>query len=80
MKSKIQMWGHSLGLRIPKSFAAEAHLKKNSVIDISYEDGKLVITPFRRAAKTLEALLEKVTAQNLHGEMDFGPPSGREAW
>jgi antitoxin component of MazEF toxin-antitoxin module len=29
---------------------------------------------------TLAQLLAGVTSKNLHGEIDFGPPVGREAW
>ncbi len=28
MKTRIQKWGNSLALRIPKSFAAESHLEQ----------------------------------------------------
>jgi antitoxin MazE len=33
MRARIRKWGNSLALRIPKSFAAEASLKEESVVD-----------------------------------------------
>ena len=41
MQTKIQKWGNSLGLRIPRSFAAEAHVKEGSAVDLSVDKGPL---------------------------------------
>ena len=80
MKTRIQKWGNSLALRIPKSFAAESHLEQGMVVEVSLLDGKLVVTPLRPPAVTLEALLQGVTPENLHHEVDTGPAMGNEAW
>jgi len=34
MEAKIQKWGNSLALRIPKSFAAHVHFEQNTSVDI----------------------------------------------
>jgi len=34
MQIKIQQWGHSLALRIPKTYAADIKLQKGTVVDI----------------------------------------------
>ena len=80
MKTRIQKWGNSLALRIPKSFAAESHLEQGMLVDVSLLDGKLLVTPLRPPAVTLEALLAGITPQNLHHEVDTGPAVGHEAW
>lgn len=79
METKIQKWGNSLGLRIPKAFAKEAGVEAGSAVDISLEGGNLVIKPKVRRYK-LSDLLEDVTSENLHEAVDFGPPTGNEAW
>ena len=79
MKTRIQKWGNSLALRIPKSFAAESHLEQGMLVDVSLLDGKLLVTPLRPPAVTLEKLLEGITPQNLHHEVDTGPAVGSEA-
>jgi antitoxin MazE len=79
MRSQVQKWGNSLALRIPKSFAFEAGLRENGVVDLALVDGKLVITP-QAEPLSLEALLAGVTADNLPGEQDFGGPAGNEVW
>ena len=80
MRTRIQKWGNSLALRIPKSFAAEAHLEQDSLVDVSLVDGKLVVVPVTESALTLEHLLAGVTEQNLHREVDTGHAIGNEMW
>jgi len=80
MRSHVQKWGNSLALRIPKSFAAEAGLEKESAVEISLEAGKVVVTPVAKPKFTLEKLLAGVTRENLHHEVETGPASGNEIW
>lgn len=79
MQTRIQKWGNSLALRIPKSFAAETRLEKDSLVDMTLKDGKLVVTPVVQTW-TLEQLLDQVTPDNLHSEEEIGVAAGREVW
>jgi antitoxin MazE len=80
MKAKVQKWGNSLALRIPKSFAEEVGLVKETRVEFSLSEGSLVITPIVTTKPTLEQLLSKVTKDNLHHEVDSGPAVGNETW
>ena len=80
MQTKIQRWGNSLGLRIPKSFAEEAGVEAGSEVDLSVEDGDLIIRPARLPRYELKDLLGGVTAKNIHKEIGAGDPVGREVW
>jgi antitoxin MazE len=80
MRTRIQRWGNSLAVRIPKPFAAEAGLDQQSEVDVSVVDGSLVIKPCPEPSYSLEDLLAQVTDENLHAEIDMGPPVGREIW
>ena len=80
MKTKMQKWGNSLAIRIPKAFAEEVGLKEESEVDVSLKSGKLVVVPVERPALTLKALVAKITEENVHREIDTGPATGREAW
>jgi antitoxin MazE len=80
VQTKIQKWGNSLGLRIPRSFAQEAGVEAGSEVDLSLRDGDLLVRPARRRTYRLNDLLRRVTAKNVHGEVDTGRPLGREAW
>jgi antitoxin MazE len=80
MRTRIQKWGNSLALRIPKSFALETGLDQDAVVDMALVDGKLIVTPLLAPPITLEALLAGVTDDNLHTEHDTGAAVGNEVW
>ncbi|MFC1930037.1 AbrB/MazE/SpoVT family DNA-binding domain-containing protein [Chloroflexota bacterium] len=80
MKTRVQKWGNSLALRIPKSFATEVGLQKETSVEVSLVDGKLVITPITKPNLTLKQLLARVNQKNLHREMDSGAAIGNETW
>ena len=80
MKTRMQKWGNSLAIRIPKAFATEVGLKEESEVDVSLKSGKLVVVPVEKPGLTLKALLAKITEENVHREVDPGPATGREAW
>jgi antitoxin MazE len=80
MQTKIQRWGNSLGLRIPKSFAEQAGVEAGSEVDLSVEDGELIVRPGRLPKYALSDLLRGITARNTHEEVETGKPLGREVW
>jgi len=80
MQTKIQKWGNSLAVRIPKPFAEEAQLKSGASVDLSVDDGRIIIDPHTAQEYRLEDLLNGVTKQNLHAEVDTGGVVGREVW
>jgi antitoxin MazE len=80
MQTKIQKWGNSLALRIPRSFALDARLKQDSVVEISLVDGKLVIKPVVPEAYRLDKLIARIKPENIHREVDAGKPVGKEIW
>ena len=80
MRKKINKWGNSLGLRIPKLIAAEVGLEEDSLVNLTIVNGSIVISPERETPLELEAMLKQVTEENLHGEVNTGPAIGREAW
>jgi antitoxin MazE len=80
MQTKIQKWGNSLGLRIPRSFAVEAQVEEGATVDLSIEDGRLLVRPLRVRKYSLSALLRKVSRRKLHGEVSTGKAVGRETW
>jgi len=80
MHAEVRKWGNSLAVRIPKAFAKDAHLAMGSEVDISLQDGKVVIDPKPKPEYSLRTLLKGVTNRNRHSEIDTGQPVGREAW
>ncbi|MDQ3322855.1 MAG: AbrB/MazE/SpoVT family DNA-binding domain-containing protein [Acidobacteriota bacterium] len=79
MKVQIQKWGNSLALRIPKSFALETKIEQGSTVEVALEKGQITVKPVKDEI-TLESLLADITEENLHTEIDFGKPEGKEVW
>ncbi len=80
MKTKVQRWGNSLAVRIPKSFAEEVGLTDDSPVEMRLVEGGLLVEPVSTCPLSLEQLLDGVTESNLHAEVDTGPAQGSEAW
>lgn len=79
MLTKVQKWGNSLAIRIPRAFAEQLMLQQDSEVDLSLDGDQLVIKP-RRSKQSLSALLAQVTDENIHAEVSTGEPTGREVW
>lgn len=80
MKTTVQKWGNSYAVRIPKSFIKEVGLEYRTDVELSLEDGKLVIKPIKERTLTLDELLVGVNKNNLHTAIETGEPIGNEAW
>lgn len=79
MRLSVSRWGNSLAIRLPRGVVQDVHLCEGSEVDVTVEDGRVVLTP-ARAAETLSTLLALVTDTNRHGEVDSGAPVGKEVW
>ncbi|MBP6603726.1 MAG: AbrB/MazE/SpoVT family DNA-binding domain-containing protein [Verrucomicrobiales bacterium] len=79
MDVKLSRWGNSLAIRIPAQIANEAFLREGAPLRIEYSDGALHLSPVKRQP-TLDELLEGITSENCHTEIDFGNPVGEESW
>ena len=80
MQAKLETWNGGLGLRIPDPMATATWLKPESLVDIVVQNGRLVVTPINTMANRLNELLDQVTDENLHEEVDTGAAVGREVW
>jgi antitoxin MazE len=78
MHAKVQKWGNSLALRIPKAIAVDAQLEKDSMVDISVVEGQIIVKPLVKPEWTLEELLSGINEQNIHNEVDTSLATGNE--
>lgn len=79
MKNRVQKWGNSLAVRVPKSFAAELGWRETTPVALSLDDDALVIKTDKERAWDLEALLAAVTDDNIHPAWGTGPAAGPAA-
>ena len=80
MVTKVQKWGNSLGLRIPRAYAQEAGVEEGSAVDVSIEGDRIVIQPLRARRYSLKDLVLLIREDNIHEEIETGDPRGREVW
>jgi antitoxin MazE len=80
MHAKVQKWGNSLALRIPKAFAVDTQLENDSMVEISVVEGQIIVKPLVKPEWTLEEMLAGINQQNIHNEIDTGSATGNEIW
>ncbi|MEG4629272.1 AbrB/MazE/SpoVT family DNA-binding domain-containing protein [Microcoleus sp. AR_TQ3_B6] len=80
MVATIAKWGNSLAVRIPQHLAKEINLAEGSEVKLVLIDGKLTIEPITRRRYSLEELIEAMTPENVHTEIDTGVAVGNEVW
>ena len=78
MGTKIRKWGNSLGVRLPKAAAEEAGLSDGSEVEVRVQYGAIVLRPVKKPRFKLKDLLAAIRPDNIHPEIDAGPPRGRE--
>jgi antitoxin MazE len=80
MRTVVKKWGNSASVRIPVAVLQAAHLDVDAPVDVREESGRIVIEPLRRKEYVLAELVKGITRENLHAEVVFGRPVGKEAW
>lgn len=76
MTTKVQRWGNSLGVRIPRKLTEKYGLVNGSQIRIIEDEDRIVLEPVEDEF-TLEELLAKCEGENPHKEF-FAEPMGKE--
>jgi antitoxin MazE len=77
MRAQITRWGNSLGLRVPKEIAAQIGLKAGARVEITAEDGRIIVS-VARPVYSLDELLAGMTPNAMHAAYDWGTEVGRE--
>lgn len=78
MTTKVQKWGNSLAVRIPKQFAVG--LRSGTAITMGRKGDTLVIQVEKKQKYSLKDLVSKIDAKKLHQEIDWGKSEGKETW
>lgn len=80
LKTRIGKHGDNLAIHIPQSLASQVGLEVDAEVELTPGDGELLVTVRKGLKSRLDILLEGVTEENLHAELDTEPPVGREVW
>lgn len=79
MEAVIRKWGNSPALRINAAVMKIASFDIEQRVTIKASKGRILIEPFDKLEFKLEDLVAGITRQNVHTEVDFGAPAGKEA-
>ncbi|MBC3252459.1 AbrB/MazE/SpoVT family DNA-binding domain-containing protein [Serratia sp. T13T92] len=75
----VKKWGNSPSVRLPVAIMKAASLNVDDTVEVSVEEGRIVIVPVRAKVYSLDGLLAGVTDENIHQAVSFGEPVGKEA-
>lgn len=78
MRAVVKKWGNSASVRIPAGIMETVHLSLDAPVDVRAEGGCIVIEPIKAREFDIDQMLADITPQNLHTEIDFGTPVGKE--
>ena len=80
MQTKIQKWGNSLAVRLPKQIAKKFSLNEGSVVTVTNDKTHVLIHRVKRPHLGLKDLIARIDSKNMHKETGWGSPRGKEIW
>jgi len=78
MRTRVQKWGNSLAVRIPKSFAAEMGIAQDSPVEVSLGENGIVVSAVQQPHYSLEELVAGINRRNRHPELETNATRGLE--
>ena len=81
MEVKLQPWGNSQGIRLPKAVLREAGFAPDDHLLVQAESGKIILIRSFQHRTLEERAAEYDGKLNLEGELEWrGDPVGNEVW
>jgi antitoxin MazE len=78
MTTKIQKWGNSLGIRLPKVLIESTAFSLGSEVEVEKKGSEIILKVIKDKKLTLKEMLKGMTRANFEPLVDWGPPVGRE--
>lgn len=78
----LEQWGKGCGIRLSKALLDEVGLDVGSEVEVTTDGQAITIRPRRpvRGRYTAEQLVAEMPDDPEGGEVDWGPPVGKEVW
>ena len=80
MEARLQKWGNSAGIRIPKSILNSLNIKINDILDIEQNDEKIIISVSKKKKISLEEGFKNYNGKNLSKDFSWDERKGKEIW
>jgi antitoxin MazE len=78
MTTKIQKWGNSLGIRLPKALIESTAFSLGTEVEVEKKGSEIILKVIKDKKPTLKEMLKGMTKANFEPLVDWGPPVGRE--
>jgi len=76
MRVLVKKWGNSASIRIPLPVLLASQLSLDQAVDVREDNGRIVVEPI--VEDKLQVLISAITPENVHHEVSFGQPAGKE--
>lgn len=80
METTIQKWENSQGIQIPKHMLDELQWSDIEPVDISVDNGHIIICKAKKKLSTLSELCANFKGEYEPIDINFGEPVGNEIW
>lgn len=80
MTTKVQKWGNSLAVRLPKELAERFGLKEGESVRIEENFPKIIIKRAPRKKVNLKEIVLRIKQENRHEKVEWGKFAGKEIW
>jgi len=78
MTTKLQKWGNSYAVRIPKNLVQDLKLNQGADMEIKYHNQSLVIKSKKQKEYSLKELIKGITPKSRHKVVFEGQDVGKE--
>ncbi len=80
MLSKIQKWGNSQGIRLPKYVLDDAQIHVGDDLEITVKEGQIALKKMAKRKFELAEMVKRMPRGYHTREESFGTPTGKEEW
>jgi len=78
MTTKIQKWGNSYGIRLPKELFDSGIFSVGSVLSFEKKGKEVILKEVKSPKLSLKEIMSKIPKGSFEGEIDFGSDVGKE--
>ncbi len=80
MVAKVQRWGNSQGLRLPKHVLETANISVGDDVEVIPQEGQIIIKKVSKRKFDLAEMVSRMPRNYKAREESFGKSVGREEW
>jgi len=78
MTTKIQKWGNSLGIRLPKAMFESGQFTEGSIVALKQKGPEIILKVVKQKKLSLKEIMKNIRPEQFHSLIDFGPDVGKE--